>query len=186
MAGWSGFDSQQGQELLIFSIEFRCMGKRRYRSTILNPGTRFRRVVSFTPLSLYPRGKSSRYPLDRRKSGPQSPSERCGKENIFLPISEIEPQLLCPTASQYTDWAIPTPVYAMKLHKFMEKHVHSEEYITILFECLQFIKILYIIYERTKYSCTPIIWACFSTTGNQYGQLIPLPTWTKYVGSNLL
>jgi hypothetical protein len=29
-------------------------------------------VVSFTPLPLYPRGKSPRYPLDRRLGGPQN------------------------------------------------------------------------------------------------------------------
>jgi hypothetical protein len=34
------------------------------------------RVVSFTPRSLYPPGKSLRYPLDRRLGEPQS---RCGR-----------------------------------------------------------------------------------------------------------
>jgi hypothetical protein len=36
-------------------------------------------VVSVTPWPLYSRGKSPRYPLDRRLDGPQSRSERHGK-----------------------------------------------------------------------------------------------------------
>jgi hypothetical protein len=35
------------------------------------------------PLPLYPRGKSLRYPLDRRLSGSQSRSRRCGEEKIL-------------------------------------------------------------------------------------------------------
>jgi hypothetical protein len=35
----------------------------------LDLGTSWRRVVSFTPRPLYPRGKSARYPLDRRVVG---------------------------------------------------------------------------------------------------------------------
>jgi hypothetical protein len=39
---------------------------------VLDFGTRWRRVVNFTPRPLYPHGKSPRYPLDRRMGGPQS------------------------------------------------------------------------------------------------------------------
>jgi hypothetical protein len=51
--------------------------------------TRWRGVVSFTPLPLYPRGKSPRYPLDRRQSGPQSRSGRRGEQKnlALLPSS---------------------------------------------------------------------------------------------------
>jgi hypothetical protein len=42
-------------------------------------------VISFTPLPLYPRGKSPRYPLDRRLGGPQSRSGRRGEEKILDP-----------------------------------------------------------------------------------------------------
>jgi hypothetical protein len=55
------------------------MGEWRYRSTILDLDIRWRRVVSFTPLPLYPKGTSSRYPLDRRLLGPQSRAGCCGK-----------------------------------------------------------------------------------------------------------
>jgi hypothetical protein len=49
-------------------------------------------VVSFTLRSLYPRGKSSRYPLDRRLSGFQSRSGRCGvEENLFCPRRKSNP-----------------------------------------------------------------------------------------------
>jgi hypothetical protein len=37
---------------------------------ILDLGTSWRLVVSFTPRSIYPQGKSHRYPLDRRLGGP--------------------------------------------------------------------------------------------------------------------
>jgi hypothetical protein len=61
-------------------------------STILNLGTRWRRVISFTSLSLYPQGKSPRYPLDRRLCGPQSRSGCCGEEkNLALPGIEPVP-----------------------------------------------------------------------------------------------
>jgi hypothetical protein len=47
-------------------MPWRHMGEWRYSSTILDIGTRWRWVVSFTPLPLNPRGKTLRYPLDRR------------------------------------------------------------------------------------------------------------------------
>jgi hypothetical protein len=43
-------------------------------------GTVWNWAVSFTPRPLYPRGKSSWYPLDRRVGGPQSRSGHGGKE----------------------------------------------------------------------------------------------------------
>jgi hypothetical protein len=56
------------------------MWKWRYRSTILDLGTRWRWVVRFTTRPLYSREKSLSYPLDRRLSGPQSRSAGCGEE----------------------------------------------------------------------------------------------------------
>jgi hypothetical protein len=44
---------------------------------ILDPGTRWRLVVSFTPRRLYPYGKSPWCTLDRRLGGPQSRSGCC-------------------------------------------------------------------------------------------------------------
>jgi hypothetical protein len=54
---------------------------------LLNHGSRWRWVVSFTPRPLYLRGKSPRYPLDRRLGGPQSRSGHSGdEENKSLPF----------------------------------------------------------------------------------------------------
>jgi hypothetical protein len=61
---------------------------------------------SFTPRSLYSRGKSPRYPLDRRLGQPQSRSGRCGVDKNILTLPGIEPR---PVASHYSDWAIPCP-----------------------------------------------------------------------------
>jgi hypothetical protein len=61
------------------------MGQCMYRSTFSWLGTSWRWVVSFTPRPLYHRGKSPRYPLDRRLSGPQSRSERRREDKIVYP-----------------------------------------------------------------------------------------------------
>jgi hypothetical protein len=55
----------------------------RYSSTFLDLGTRWRRVVSFTPLLPYSWGKSPRCPLDRRLGGLQIRSRRCGNRKIL-------------------------------------------------------------------------------------------------------
>jgi hypothetical protein len=48
-------------------------------------------VVNFTPCPLYPRGKSPRYPLDRRLGGSQSQSGRFGEEKILDAIGTRTP-----------------------------------------------------------------------------------------------
>jgi hypothetical protein len=66
------------------------------------------RVVSFTPLPLYPRGKSPRYPLDRRLGGPQRQSGQSGEVKILAPTWTQTPTLcLQPVASRYADYAVP-------------------------------------------------------------------------------
>jgi hypothetical protein len=68
-----------------------------WRSGCIHPrfldlGTSWRWVVSFTPWSLYPRGKSPRYPLDRRLGGPQSRPGQYREETIFtIPRLELRP-----------------------------------------------------------------------------------------------
>jgi hypothetical protein len=52
----------------------------RYSSTILDLGTRWSWVVSFTPRPLYPRTNRPWYPLERRLGGPQSQSGCYGEE----------------------------------------------------------------------------------------------------------
>jgi hypothetical protein len=65
-------------------------GEWSYSSTSLDLGTRWRWVVSFTLLPLYPRGKSARHPYYTKLGGPQNRSRNCGEEkNLALP--GIEP-----------------------------------------------------------------------------------------------
>jgi hypothetical protein len=77
-------------------------------------GTSWRRVVSFTPLSVYSRGKSSRYTLNRRLGGLQSLYERYGKVNIlYSSLTRTPISVFQPVASHYTEYAAvahsPTP-----------------------------------------------------------------------------
>jgi hypothetical protein len=61
------------------------MGEQRYSSSILDFGTRWRWVVSFTPRPLYSREKSPRYILGRRLGEPQSSSGCYGEEKNLVP-----------------------------------------------------------------------------------------------------
>jgi hypothetical protein len=83
-------------------MSWRHMTEWRQSSAILNPGTSRMWVVSFTPLPLYPRRKSPRYPLDRRLGGPQNQCENCGEENKFSP-AEI-PKASGPARSPSLYW----------------------------------------------------------------------------------
>jgi hypothetical protein len=56
-------------------------------------------VASFTPQPLYSRGKSPRYPLDRRLGGPQSRSGRLGEEKFLDPTGTRTP--IPQSSSQY-------------------------------------------------------------------------------------
>jgi hypothetical protein len=68
---------------------------------ILDLGTRWRWVVSFTPPSLHPQGNSPWYPLERRLSGPQSRSGRSDEKNSQL-LPGLEPPTIQPIAQLYT------------------------------------------------------------------------------------
>jgi hypothetical protein len=57
----------------------------------LDPSTSWRRFVSFAPQPLYPRGKSFRYPLDRRLGLPQSRSGRYVEAKILDPTGTRTP-----------------------------------------------------------------------------------------------
>jgi hypothetical protein len=66
---------------------------------ILDLGTSWTRVVSFTPRPLYPQGKSPRHPLNRRRNGPQRRSGRCRDEKDLAPTG-IQTLSSCPACSQ--------------------------------------------------------------------------------------
>jgi hypothetical protein len=63
---------------------------------ILNLGTRWRWVVSFTPRPFYPRWKKSWYLFDMRLGVPQSRSGRGGEEKKSQPLPGIEPHSSSP------------------------------------------------------------------------------------------
>jgi hypothetical protein len=69
---------------------------------ILDLGTRWRWVVSFTPRPLYLQRKSPWYPLDRRLSGPQSQCGYGGEEKNSRPFPGLHPPLIQPVAQRYT------------------------------------------------------------------------------------
>jgi hypothetical protein len=68
------------------------MGEWGIAPRILDLGTRWRWVVSFTPRPLYLPGKNPLYPLDRRLGGPHSRSGRGGEEKNSQPPPGIEPE----------------------------------------------------------------------------------------------
>jgi hypothetical protein len=69
---------------------------------ILDLGTRWMCVVSFTPLPLYPHGKSFWYPLDRRLNGLWSQSGCGGEDKNSQPLSGLKPPIIQPVAQRYT------------------------------------------------------------------------------------
>jgi hypothetical protein len=69
---------------------------------VLDIGTRWRWVVSFTPRPIRPQGKSPWYPLDRRLGGPHSRSGRGGEEKNSQPLPGLEPPIIQPVAQRYT------------------------------------------------------------------------------------
>jgi hypothetical protein len=77
------------------------LGEWRYSSTQYL-GTRWRWVVSFTPMRFYPQWKIPWYPMDRRLGGPQSRSGRGGEEKNPQPLPGLKPPIIQPIAQRYT------------------------------------------------------------------------------------
>jgi hypothetical protein len=69
---------------------------------ILDLGTGWRWVVSFTPRPLHPQEKSPWYPLDRKLGWPQSQSGRGGEEKISQPLPGLKPPISQPVAHRCT------------------------------------------------------------------------------------
>jgi hypothetical protein len=69
---------------------------------LIDLGTTWRWVVSFTPRLPYPQEKSPWYPLDKRLGGPQSRSGRGGEEKNSHLLPGIEPPIIQPLAQRYT------------------------------------------------------------------------------------
>jgi hypothetical protein len=64
-----------------------------YSATVLNLDSRWRWVVSFTPLPNCSRGNSPRYPFDRRLGGTASQSGRYEEDKKYLAPAGIEPTI---------------------------------------------------------------------------------------------
>jgi hypothetical protein len=68
---------------------------------ILDLGTRWRWVVSFTPRPLYPQGKSPCHPLDRKLGGSQSRSGHSDEKKNSQPLPGLKPPIIQPVAQRY-------------------------------------------------------------------------------------
>jgi hypothetical protein len=101
------------------------MGEWRYTSNSIDFGTRWRWKVCLTPLPLYPRGKSPRYPLDGRLSRPKSVFGRCGEENNTC-TAVNRTRTVQALARRYTDRAIPSPEYCGNDIKHEHKNVETQ------------------------------------------------------------
>jgi hypothetical protein len=69
---------------------------------ILDHGTRWRWVVSFTPWPLYPQGNNPWHLLGRRLGGPQSRSGRGGEKKNSQTLPGLEPPIMQPITKRYT------------------------------------------------------------------------------------
>jgi hypothetical protein len=90
---------------------------------ILDLGTRWRWVVSFTPRPLYPHGKRQCYPLNRRLAGFQSRSGRGSEERNSKLLPGLEPSIIQPVAQCYTSeltW-LPLNEWESKIYTVVDK-----------------------------------------------------------------
>jgi hypothetical protein len=69
---------------------------------ILDLGTKWRWMVSFTTRPLYAQGKSPCYPLDKRLGGAQNRCGHGGEEKNFQPLPGLEPPIIHTVAQNYT------------------------------------------------------------------------------------
>jgi hypothetical protein len=96
-------------------MPWRHMGSGCIDPHFLDLGISWRWVVSSTLWPLYPRGKSPRYPLDRRLGGTQSRSGRHGEEKILdsTRTRTLTPAS-CPAHIQLLYWLWYPGSYTMK------------------------------------------------------------------------
>jgi hypothetical protein len=74
------------------------------------------------PQLLYPQGKGTWYPLDRRLGGPQSQSGCSGEEKNSQPLPRLKPPIIQSTAQHYTtelSWLLSrTSILLVSFHLF--------------------------------------------------------------------
>jgi hypothetical protein len=95
---------------------------------ILDLGSRWRWVVSFTARPLYFQAKSPWYALDRRLDGPESRSGRGGEGKKSQPLPGFEPPIIQPIAQRYTtevfrNW-LGNKISAFKEPKYLSPESH--------------------------------------------------------------
>jgi hypothetical protein len=99
-------------------------------------------VINITPLPLYPRGNSTRYPLNRDWVGSRVGLEDVEKRKFLtLPGPNSNPSVIQAEASRYTDCAFPVPMRCF-LFYFKGRRVwfsHSPVVTLFGFWLLQFI-----------------------------------------------
>jgi hypothetical protein len=104
---WNPINAIKIRLSLCFSwTEYHAMkaswGSRGIAPHILDFGTRWRWVASFTPRPLYSQGKTPWYPLDRTLGGPQSRSGYGGKDKNSQPLPGLEPPIMKTVVQRYT------------------------------------------------------------------------------------
>jgi hypothetical protein len=92
---------------------------------ILDLGTRWRWVVSFTPRPLYSQGKSPWYTLDRRLGGPQSRSGHGGVKKHSQSLPGLKSPIIHTVAHRYT--AELYQLLQRRLETTKKKKTKSEE-----------------------------------------------------------
>lgn len=111
---------------LIKHRKVKTYGERKYSSTILDLIIRSRGVVSFTPRSLCPQGKSRFYPLCTRLAGPQSRFGRREEGKILLPLPEIEHR---PATDNYKFYVVQSDITTSRWKKKIKEQpdeIHIE------------------------------------------------------------
>jgi hypothetical protein len=108
--------------------------------SILDLGTRWRWVVSFTTRPLYPQEKSLCFPLDRGWVGPRAVLDAVVKRKIPSPRRESNPRtpIVQPLAHRYTDWAITAIMFLEICNKMFK----------IKFICIFMLHILHVLYDE--------------------------------------
>jgi hypothetical protein len=104
---------------------------------ILDVGTRCRWVVSFATRVLYPKGKSSWYPLERRLGGPQSRFGRGREEKNYQPLPRFEHAIIQPVVQRYTTEL--SPLFIRRLVVKLIFHVYNPLLSQIYFKMYMFL-----------------------------------------------
>jgi hypothetical protein len=93
----------------------------------LDLDTRWRWVVSFTPRPLYHRERALGTHWIGGWVGPQSQSGQHGEEKILdhTGTQTLEPSVVQPIASHYTNYAIPSPLSKIHIYNLTQNYIYA-------------------------------------------------------------